>query len=177
VSKLKPPKKAPQKSIEERLEELARIEYRKKVDADIYTIGAVGTLKKQWELEEAEKLWAEEAAADTRRPGIFNAGDRVEFTAKHIQQTSAGLGQSKVFTIQECSCDLCALGNHVCTTDMASFYPGFRHIHKSVIRHRGSMHVDDVPMGLQKLVSIPRAGNTRWLNRADRKALGLDGDE
>lgn len=148
--------------------------YRARVDADIELIGAAATAKKRWALEESERVWAAQAEADPRRPDVFNPGDRVVYTAKFLQLFNGYRDIATVWTIQQCACELCELGNHVCTTEWSAGYDTFRHLSRAAIRHKGALHVDDVADG--PLIGVPRAANTRWLNREDRRALGLPSD-
>lgn len=129
-------------------------EYRRRVEADIATIGALGTLQKQWRLDEAEEAWAADQA-DTRRPGIFQPGDAVVFTGEFLRVCNCLRDIASTFTIQECACALCALGHHVCVTEWLPEYGVFRHIHRAMIRHRGALHVDELAPGALPLV--PRA--------------------
>lgn len=125
------------------------------LDADINLIGAVGTLRKRWALEEAERAWAL-SEGDPRRPGVFHSGDAVVFTACFLQSVNAALDIASVFTVQECSCELCALGDYVCTTEWLAAYDSWRHLHKANIRHKGALHANDLPPGMWKPIVMPR---------------------
>lgn len=133
--------------------------YRARVEADIFVVGAIATLAKRWRLNEAEEAWAA-SQTDTRRPGIYEPGDAVVFTGEWLRTCNCLRDIATVFTIQECSCKLCALGRHVCVTQWLAEYGVFRHVNKAVIRHKGALHIDELAPSALPIV-IPRCGNTR----------------
>ena len=133
--------------------------YRRRIDADIATIGAAATLMRLERIREDEAISRAEAVSDPRRPGVFAPGDVVVFRARFIMAACAGLRAVKLaseWTVQECACELCEYGEHVCTTEWHAGYDCFRHLARAHIRHRGSLEVDDIPVGLSRMVSIPR---------------------
>jgi hypothetical protein len=141
------------------------LDYRRRIDADIATIGAAATLMRRLRIAEDEAISATDAANDPRRPGIFAPGDVVVFRARFVMAACAGLRAVKLaseWTVQECACELCRLGEHVCTTqwlgDVGDDGVGgvFRHLARSNIRHRGSLEVDEIPVGLSRMISVPR---------------------
>ena len=134
-------------------------EYRARVESDVALIGAIGTLQKQWRLDEAEEAWAA-TQTDTRRPGVFCPGDAVVFTGEFLRTCNCLRDIAQVFTLQECSCELCALGRHVCVTEWLAEYGVFRHVNRAVIRHKGALHVDELAPSALPIV-IPRCGNWR----------------
>lgn len=137
--------------------ELART-YRRRIDADIATIGAAATLLRLERIREDEAISRAEAEADPRRPGMFAPGDVVVFRARFVMAACAGLRAVKLaseWTVQECACELCEYGEHVCTTEWNAGYDSFRHLARAHIRHRGSLEVDECPLGLSKLINIP----------------------
>lgn len=170
--RMKPPVKTRPKPKPEQLELGAgpRTTLADYVDAEVRFIGAVATMRKRAELAELEAYEAREAANEQRRPGVYRPGDVVVFTAKYLWSAQAGLQAADVvteWTVQECTCELCLLGQHVCTTQWLADRDGWRHLARAHIRHRGHW-TDDCPMGLQPLVSIPRLGNVRARLRGDR---------
>ena len=131
--------------------------YRARVEADIGAIGAIGTLQKQWRLDEAEEAWAA-SQTDTREPGVYNPGDAVVFTGEFLRVVNCLRDIATVFVIQECSCELCALGHHVCVTQWLEEYGVFRHLNRAVIRHRGALHVDELSSCATRLAVRARRG-------------------
>ena len=132
--------------------------YRRRIDADIATIGAAATLMRLERIREDEAISRAEAEADPRRPGVFAPGDVVVFRARWVMAACAGLRAVKLaseWTVQECACELCEYGEHVCTTEWHAGYDSFRHLARAHIRHRGSLEVDECPLGLSKLINIP----------------------
>ena len=142
------------------------------VDAVASAAGAAATIRKGQRLAELEAYEASEAANDHRRKGVFAAGDVVVFTAQHLWAALCGLQAADIaaeWTVQECSCELCALGNHVCTTEWSEWFEGrggWRHLAKASIRHRGQW-VDECPLSMQPLIRIPNAANLRVRSRAE----------
>lgn len=135
------------------------LDYRRRIDADIATIGAAATLMRRMRIAEDEAISAADAASDPRRPGIFAPGDVVVLRARFILAACAGLHAEKLtseWTVQECACELCQLGEHVCTTQWAAQYDSFRHLARANIRHRGCLEVDEIPVGLSRMISVPR---------------------
>lgn len=133
--------------------------YRARVEADIAVIGAIGPLAKQWRLDEAEEAWAA-SQTDTRRPGVFGPGDAVVFTGEFLRTCNCLRDIATVFTVQECSCELCALGHHVCVTQWLPDYGFFRHVNRAVIRHKGALHVDELaPVAPLVVRPLRRAGS------------------
>lgn len=129
------------------------------VDETARRLGAIATERKRAALAELELFEALEAEQDPRRPGIYAPGDVVVLTAKFLWSAQAGLEAADVvreWTVQECRCQLCQRGQHVCTTEPIAANDGsWRHLARANIRHRGRW-VDDTPVGLQRQLSIPR---------------------
>jgi hypothetical protein len=107
--------------------------------------GAGGTLLRRWALEEAERAWAAEPGP--RRVAGFVAGDTVVYTARFLQLACAQLEPAdiaRVWTVQACGCDLCALGRHLCTTEWLQAEGAFRHLARAHLRHQGVVGTDDL---------------------------------
>ncbi|HMF28148.1 MAG TPA: hypothetical protein VKE42_05215 [Candidatus Cybelea sp.] len=121
--------------------------------------------RRRQELEQLERLERAEAERDPRRPGVFAPGDVITYAAKHLQLAYVGLvpidDAGIVFTVRACDCDLCALGEHVCTTDWLADYGCHRHVHRGVVRHHGAAHAET--LAIAPLITIPRVGNTRYV--------------
>jgi len=125
------------------------------VDVVMDCAALVANERRAADLANLERWEAEEAARDPRRPGVYNPGDRVRYSARFVQ----GHGLTELtaeFVIQECSCDLCALGEHVCTTEWLASYDTWRHLHRDNIRHKGMLTADDLPPGMWRPIVMPR---------------------
>lgn len=129
--RLKPPVKA--RPLAAHVDELAGI------------AGAAGTLLRRWDLEEAERRWAAQDAADPRRPGVYAPSDRVEYSALYLQLAHGALQPEdvvRVWTVQDCACDPCARRETVCVTEAPH---GERlHIWPEFVKHQGLVQVEDL---------------------------------
>lgn len=127
------------------------------VDAVMDCAALVANARRAADLANLEQWEAEEAARDPRRPGVYNPGDRVRYSARFVQGAGGGVTELVAeWVIQECSCELCALGEHVCTTEWSAGYDTWRHLHRANIRHKGMLTVDDLPPGMFRPITMPR---------------------
>jgi hypothetical protein len=110
------------------------------VDALVPAIGAYAARRKQEGLAEIE---AAEALEPAFRP--LTAGDVVVLTGKVLGAIygEANDQAGRVWSLQACECELCALGRHVCTSEWADEYGAFKHIAKAAIKRRGELSADD----------------------------------
>lgn len=138
------------------------------VDAVVDCAALVEIDRRRDNLADLERFEAEELERDPRRPGVFAPGDKVTFCAQYLQLAySCVVPESarRVFTVRACHCDLCKAGEFVSTTDWLEDYGIFGHLRKGVLAHHGAVHGETLCVA--PLISIPRAGNTRYVRPGD----------
>lgn len=84
----------------------------------------------------------EEMEAGDRRVGEFQAGDRVVLRGRALYSMGLMVGElgGRVWTVVQCSCGLCQLGQHVVANDGGE--P--RHFARAAVRLEGQACVDEL---------------------------------
>lgn len=110
------------------------------VDALYPALGVYAMARMQAGLAELEAREALEGPACD-----YAAGDVVVLTGKVLGAIygEANDQGERSWTLRACTCDLCVLGRHVCTTEWSTEYETFRHLARASIKRKHELSVDD----------------------------------